>query len=324
MNAIDRKLELFPRRRYSLLPTPVHEIPVFLEMFGLHVYCKRDDLTGFGFGGNKSRKLDFLIAEALDQGCDTLLAVGANQSNFCRMVAAYGSASGMQVHLLLGGREPPTPTGNLLIDHMLDARRHHMDSSDWHAWEEEARSLEQRLIKSGRKVYRMPIGGSTPVGALGCVQAMSEIIDDEVRLGLQFDYIVLASGSGGTQAGLLTGKSIAGWPGKIIGMSVAKDSSAQSLDISKLATDTAKLLETTAVTDTIVVDDSYIGDGYGCRTPACEEAVGFFARRCGIFLDHVYTGKAAAGLIDYLRTGRFDIGSRVLFLHTGGNVELFE
>jgi len=206
---------------------------------------------------------------------------------------------------------------------MLRAECHHRDISDWQAWEEESRSLERSLIESGRTVYRMPAGGSTPTGALGYVQAMSEIMDDEARLGLRFDYIVLASGTGGTQAGLLTGKTLSEWRGEIIGMSVAKDSATQRADVAKLAADTARLLESDFDPDTVIVDDRYIGEGYGRRTPDGEEALQLFARRCGIFLDYVYTGKAAAGLIDYLRAGRFDAGSRVLFLHTGGNIELF-
>jgi len=324
MKKITEKLSKFPCQHHSVLPTPVHELTALSSMFNRHVYCKRDDLTGFGFGGNKSRKLDFLVGDALKQGKDTLLAVGANQSNFCRMVAAYGSVNNMDVHLILGGKKPAIPTGNLRLDFMLGAVCHHVDNSDWETWEQEAVELESKLTREGRKVYRMPVGGSTPVGALGYVDALSEIFDDERRLGVRFDAIVFATSSAGTQAGLVAGKALTGWPGRIIGISVAKDSAQQRQDVLELANRTAEFIGATVEPGTVIVDDVYLGDGYAVRTPACEDAVRFFVRKCGIFLDYVYTGKAAAGLMDYLKTERFKPESRILFLHTGGNVELFE
>ncbi|MCD4670469.1 MAG: pyridoxal-phosphate dependent enzyme, partial [Actinomycetia bacterium] len=230
MKSIDEAIAGIPRRHHSVLPTPIHELTALSDQFGGRVFCKRDDLTGFGFGGNKSRKLDFLVDDAITRQCDTLLTVGANQSNFCRMVAAYGSVNEMDVHLVLGGAKPAVSTGNLRLDHMLRANCHHVDSNEWDVWESEARALETKLTNDGRRVYRMPVGGSTPIGALGYVAAMSEIIDDEARLGVHFDAIVFASSSAGTQAGLVIGKSIAKWPGEIIGMSVAKDKKHQYED----------------------------------------------------------------------------------------------
>jgi L-cysteate sulfo-lyase len=323
MNLIDAKLNGIERQRHAVLPTPVQELPIFLKLFGCNVFCKRDDLTGFGFGGNKARKLDFLIADALRSQCDTLLAVGANQSNFCRMVSAYGSAHEMDVHLVLGGKEPEVPTGNLRLDHILGAECHHVDSSDWDEWEARAAALEADLKKKGRTVYRMPVGGSTAIGTLGYVAAMSEIMDDEKRLGVSFDTVVVASSSAGTQAGLVVGKSIANWPGQILGISVAKDSDRQRQDVFALAQATSVQFQCPIDRQNVCVDDSYLGIGYGCNTTACEDAVHFFARKCGIFLDYVYTGKAAAGLLDYLGSDRFSPGSSILFIHTGGNIELF-
>ena len=130
MHTIDEKLKPFAKLNHSLLPTPVHRLAPLSADSGVNIYCKRDDLTGFGFGGNKTRKLDFLLPHALDAGCDTLIAIGANQSNFCRMAAAYGVACGMEVHLVLGGSAPENPTGNLRLDHMLDVTCHHVDSAD--------------------------------------------------------------------------------------------------------------------------------------------------------------------------------------------------
>ena len=321
---IQEKLKPFARLHNSLLPTPVHRLDYLSDEYGVNVYCKRDDLTGFGFGGNKTRKLDFLLAESRNLKCDTLIAIGANQSNFCRMAAAYGVACGMKVHLVLGGKKPANPTGNLRLDHLLGVTCHHVDSSDWDCWAEEAEKLETELTSHDKNVYRMPVGGSTPRGALGYVDAFAEIIADQSRLGVEFDAIVHASSSAGTQAGLVVGQAIADWPGNVIGVSVAKPQDELKKDVLDLAQATAAEIDTHVEPTSIIVDDSYVGQGYAIRTPGCEEAVALFAQRLGIFLDYVYTGKAAAGLIDTLRKGRFDKGANVLFIHTGGNIELFE
>ncbi len=144
----------------------MHRLDYLSDEYGVNVYCKRDDLTGFGFGGNKTRKLDFLLADALAQGCDTLIAIGANQSNFCRVAASYGVWGNMEVHLVLGGARCENPTGNLRVDHLLGVTCHHVDSSDWDNWACEAVKLDKKLVAQGKKVYRMPVGGSTPRGAL--------------------------------------------------------------------------------------------------------------------------------------------------------------
>lgn len=324
IDIIQNKLSGIQRQRRAVLPTPVHELLELSAMSGCRVFCKRDDLTGFGFGGNKVRKLDFLIFEAIQAGCDTLLAVGSNQSNFCRTVASYGNVNGMSVHLVLGGKKPDKPTGNLLLDHLLGAVCHHIDSASWEDWEAKAASVEDGLKREGRRAYRMPIGGSTTTGSFGYVEAMAEILNDEKHLGLSFDAIISASASAGTQAGLVAGKSIAGWPGRVLGFSVAKKKESQEEDVFRLAQETANRLGASVDRKDVSVDDSYLGGGYARRTKACEEAVLFFARKCGIFLDYVYTGKAAAGLLDYLKQSRFSPKSTVLFLHTGGNIELFE
>lgn len=323
MNTIQSGLKRFNRLHHALLPTPVQDLPVLSDMSGCRVFCKRDDLTGFGFGGNKARKLDYLVADALQTGCDTLLAVGAAQSNFCRMTAAYAAAEGMQAHLVLGGSVPDRLTGNLTLDHLLGAECYYTGSDDWDVFEKRSVELEHELIQKGRKVYRLPMGGSTPIGSLGYIEAMAEIMEDERRLNVQFDTIVLASSSAGTQAGLVTGKTLAEWPGKILGFSVAWGEKIHRNAVRELASQTAALFNHRIDSGSICIDDGYIGGGYARKTAACDEAVRFFARRCGIFLDYVYTGKAAAGLMDYLRSGKFKQGSTLLFLHTGGNIELF-
>jgi len=321
---IRKCLGAFPGLNMSLVPTPVHRLDTLSDEYGVNVYCKRDDLTGFGFGGNKTRKLDFLVADALELGCDTLLAIGANQSNFCRMTAAYGAATGMDVHLVLGGKDSANPTGNLRLDHLLAAVCHHVESSDWDSWACEAERIEKTLTARGRKVYRMPVGGSTSRGAMGYVSAFAEILTDQSRLGVQFDTILHASSSAGTQAGLVAGQGVSQWPGRVIGISVAKPRAEQEKDVLDLARATAAEIGTSVAPSSVVVDDDYLGAGYADRTSGCEAAVALFAQRLGIFLDYVYSGKAAAALIDYLRQGRFAKGANVLFIHTGGNIELFE
>jgi 1-aminocyclopropane-1-carboxylate deaminase/D-cysteine desulfhydrase-like pyridoxal-dependent ACC family enzyme len=281
-------------------------------------------LTGFAFGGNKNRKLEFLIADAKTGQYNTLLALGANQSNFCRMAAAAGMTNGFETHLVLGGKKPLKATGNLLLDKLFGAIIHHVDSTDWDVWEHEGKELLQRLQQMGRKVYWLPVGGSTPVGAIGYVHAFLEIMNDASQNGLEFASIIHASSSGGTQAGLLIGKELSGWPGRIIGMGVAKNGAILANQVARLAQSIAEQVGITFAGDGVFVEDHYVGAGYAARTKECDAAIELFAREEGIVLDRVYTGKAAAGLIDYADKGLFPKDSPVLFLHTGGNIELFE
>lgn len=324
MSAIRERLRKFPRQSNSLLPTPLHRLERLSAELDAEIYCKRDDLTAFGFGGNKARKLDFLLADAKAQGADTLIALGANQSNFARMAAAMGRVNGMDSHLVLRGKKPLEPTGNLLLDRMLEAEITHVDTDDWAELIEESEALERELTAKGRKVYRMPLGGSTDIGALGYAAAFAEIMEDSKALGVCFDVIMHASSSGGTQAGLAAGKEIAGWPGRLIGVSVDPRREDLERKVAALAVDTGKLLGAEVRAENVEADDSYIGPGYAARTKECDEAVRIFAHRCGIFLDYVYSGKAAAGLIDYVRRGRIGKNANILFIHTGGNIELFE
>jgi len=316
-------LEKFPRVRISSLPTPLEKLENISKDCSVNVYCKRDDLTGFAFGGNKTRKLEFLIADAIKKGSDSLVAVGALQSNFCRLAAAAGKFYGLEVHLVLGGVRPEKPTGNLLIANLFSPRIHYVDSDDWNVWEKKAEDLMMRLISKGRKAYLLHIGGSTPIGALGYLQAALEIFADCRRLGISIGTITHASSSGGTQAGLIVGKKLSRWPGKIIGMGVAKSADTLKADIFELASKTARLVGCSVESKDVIVDNSYMGAAYGARTMKCESAMKLFAEREGLVLDRVYTGKAAAGLLDYVRQGQFSSGENVLFVHTGGNTEIF-
>jgi L-cysteate sulfo-lyase len=319
---VKEKLDSFPRIPLSLTPTPCHRLNFISDKYGVEVFCKRDDLTGFGFGGNKSRKLELLIAEALEHHCDTLITSGGIQSNFCRITAAAGACTGMSVHLLLGGKEPERLTGNLVLNELLGATCHFIESDDWQEWEEKTGRITRELESQGRKVFPIPIGGSVPMGALAYTMAFIEILEDQERMELSFDHIIHASGSAGTQAGLTAGKSLTGWQGKISGISVGMDRDALAGKVAGLANETAQLIGGTVDPAGVIVDDAYIGEGYAIHTQAGQDAIDLFARKEGIFLDYVYTGKAAAALLDWLEEGKLK-GERVLFLHTGGTPELF-
>jgi L-cysteate sulfo-lyase len=340
-----RVLASTPSVGFSLLPTPFHPLQGVTEQLAVGgsvrevpLYCKRDDLTGPAFGGNKTRKLDFLVGEALAQGADTLVAVGAEQSNFCRLTAAAAARFGLGCHLVLGKSEcrsqpvlrdvpelpaSEAPQGNLLLDHLLGADVHLLETTEWSEWERRGAELARDLEREGRRVYSLPVGGSTPRGALGYVAGFFEILEDMRRCGLSGGTIVHASSSAGTQAGLLVGRAITGWTGRIIGVGVAKRGEELATEVLDLAQKLARDFEVEIHSSDIEVDDSYQGEGYGATTPQSEEALSLFARTEGLMLDRVYTAKAAAALVDYLRQGRFDPSQPVVFLHTGGNVELF-
>jgi 1-aminocyclopropane-1-carboxylate deaminase/D-cysteine desulfhydrase-like pyridoxal-dependent ACC family enzyme len=208
------------------------------------------------------------------------------------------------------------------LDELLGAEIHYVDSDNWADWEEESEKITQALESNGKKVFRIPVGGSVPVGVAGYTAVFLEILMDSVRLGVDFDHIIHASGSGGTQAGLVVGKDLVNWPGRITGISVAMRREEIEDKVRTLASETAGLLGGRASADSVQVDDGHIGPAYAVRTEQAEKAIRVFARKEGIFLDHVYTGKAAGALLDRLDKGVFK-GRKVLFLHTGGLPELF-
>jgi D-cysteine desulfhydrase family pyridoxal phosphate-dependent enzyme len=319
---LENKLKDFPKVPFSLLPTPCHRLHCLSAEYNVEVYCKREDLSGFGFGGNKSRKLEILLGEALRRDCNTLVATGGSQSNFCRMAAAAGAAAGLEVHLVLGGDPAPKAAGNLVLDKLLGAYTHCIESSDWNDWEIESASVAEELREKGRKLYHIPIGGSVPIGVLGYVPAFLEILKEEARLGQCFDHIIHASGSGGTQAGLIVGKEMTGWNGSVRGISVAMDKNVLEEKVLKLSQDAAVLIGGEVGRAAVSVDDGFVGPGYAVRTPEADRALEYFAKYEGIFLDPVYTAKAAAALMTRLEQDEFS-NQRVLFIHTGGEPALF-
>jgi len=310
---------MIPRIGFAHLPTPIEPLPRLSAVLGgPTLLVKRDDQTGLAFGGNKTRKLEFLVAEAQAQGADTLITAGALQSNHCRQTAAAAARFGFDSTLVLAGEPPEQASANLLLDNLFGATI---------VWTEKARREEtlQQVSKSahrrGKKPYLVPYGGSNATGALGYAFAMEEF----VAQGVQADWIVFASSSGGTQAGLVLGQRVFGYPGKVLGISVDDPEGVIQGHIARLASETSekfgKRIEFRA--SDVLVDAGYCAAGYGVLTDGEREAVRLFARTEGLLLDPVYTGRAAAGLIDLVRRGAFEKGETVLFWHTGGQPALF-
>lgn len=309
----------------SILPTPLQRLENISKLFHANVYCKRDDLTGFAFGGNKTRKLEFLVADALKKNADTLIGIGGIQSNFCRIASAAGAKYGLNVHLVLGGsKEPQKPTANLLLDNLFGAEIHFVESEEWCEWENYAMVLAENLSRKGKNVYYMPIGGSSIVGALGYIKAFDEIIKDSKKIKVNFDYIFHATASAGTQSGLIVGAKLNNWKGKVIGFGVSKNKKQLTKEIFKLSCEVADIFGIKVKKKKVIVDNDYMGEKYAAITDAGIEAVKLFAMHEGILLDYVYSGKAASGMIEYMRVGKLEKDANILFLHTGGNIHLFK
>jgi D-cysteine desulfhydrase family pyridoxal phosphate-dependent enzyme len=301
------------------LPTPIEALPRLTKLLqGPQLFIKRDDLTGLGLGGNKTRKLEYLAADALTQGCRTLITTGAVQSNHCRQVAAAAARLGLGCILVLAGEDPGSRQGNLLLDELSGAKLVFVHK------EERDQCMQQAFAQAeedGMQPYLIPYGGSNPIGVQGYIQAMQEFQDQN----LQPDWIILASSSGGTQAGLVLGAKQTGFSGRVLGISVDKPKQALTQMIVRLANQTAAWLGIRAEIkpEEVLINDAYCHAGYGILQPAEVETIRLFARTEGILLDPVYTGRAAAGLIDLIRQGFFRCDDKVLFWHTGGIPALF-
>jgi L-cysteate sulfo-lyase len=286
---------------------------------GPRLLIKRDDQTGLAFGGNKTRKLEFLLAEAREQGATTLVSGGALQSNHCRQTAAAAARFGFKCILVLTGEKPQHPSANLLLDELFGAEIVHVaDRKDRDSILQE--TFDQAAEK-GMRPYLVPYGGSSPTGALGYAFAMKELMEQD----LQADWIVFATSSGGTHAGLLLGQRVFGYKGKVLGISVDESENWLKEHVSDLASLTSeKLGERIEFTPgEVLADASHCSAGYGVLTEPEREAIRLFATCEGLLLDPVYTGRAAAGMIDLTRKGFFKKDETVLFLHTGGQPALF-
>jgi D-cysteine desulfhydrase len=322
-------LAKFPRRRYTAGPTPIEQAPRFsAALGGPNIYIKRDDLLGLTAGGNKTRKLEFLVAEALAQGADTLITCGAIQSNHCRLTLAAAVKEGLKCRLVLEERVPgtydPSAGGNNFLYNLLGVEQVKVVPAGA-SLGEEMEAAAEALGREGRKGYVIPGGGSNPLGALGYVACAEEIMAQTFDLGLELHTIVCASGSAGTQAGLVTGVQGCNLNLPVLGINVSRTKEAQEDLVHGLVQATAKRagLSTAVTRETVVCFDDYVGPGYSLPTPGMAEAVTLLARTEGILLDPVYTGKAMAGLVDLARKGYFAPGSNILFVHTGGSPALY-
>ncbi|MDP2871601.1 MAG: D-cysteine desulfhydrase family protein [Bacillota bacterium] len=312
------------RIRGAVLPTPLEEAPRLTRALGgPRVYIKRDDLTGVALGGNKARKLEFLFGDALEKGCDVAITTGGPQSNHCRMTAGFARRIGMDCALVLTGEDSRPRNGNLLLDTLVGADLHFVGEEE----RAEARMEEvaEGYRKRGRRPYVIPLGGSNPVGMAGYVLAAQEILAQATDMRVRFDRVFCASGSGGTQGGLIIGGMAChgGWT--VAGVSVSRPAEYLRALVASVANQGAARLDLPFVLqpEHVVVYDQYVGEGYGKLTEGCREAVRLAARTEGIFLDPVYTGKALAGLIDLVRRGVIGSDEKILFLHSGGSPALF-
>ena len=322
-------LAQFPRRFLAHLPTPLERLDrLTKELGGPEIWIKRDDCTGISTGGNKTRKLEFLMAEAELQGAEIVITQGATQSNHARQTAAFAAKMGMQCHILLEDRTGSdnanyNNNGNVLLDHLHGATTAKRPTGpDFNA---EIEKLADQMRADGKNVYTIPGGGSNPTGALGYVNCAFELLGQVNDSGMKIDHIVTATGSAGTQAGLIVGLKAMNAQIPLLGIGVRAPKAKQEENVYNLACKTAEKLGCPGVVarEDVVANTDYVGEGYGIPTKSGIEAIQMFAELEAILLDPVYSAKGAAGFIDLIRKGHFKKGERVVFLHTGGSVALF-
>jgi D-cysteine desulfhydrase family pyridoxal phosphate-dependent enzyme len=320
------QLGRLPRLRLATLPTPLEEMPTLSAYLGgPRLLVKRDDMTGLAFGGNKVRKLEYLLGEAVDRGCDVVVTVGAAQSNHARATAAAARRLGLDAVLVLAGDEPLERQGNLLLDTIFGADIRVVDTDDDYVLMGVVEDIARDLQRRGRAPYVIPPGGSAALGAAAYANAGLELLDQLNTRGIHADAIVHATGTGGTQAGLYTACRLMQTRMEIIGVSAGPSRDVATARVRSLVEDLCGLLgiDWRPHPDDIVVTDEYVGERYAVATPEGLDAIRLVARTEGLLLDPVYTGKAMAGLIDQVRRGRFRPDQSVVFWHTGGQPALF-
>jgi len=311
---------MFPKLSFAHLPTPIEKLPrLSLLLDGPELLIKRDDQTGLAFGGNKTRKLEYLMASAVEGGADLVLSTGAAQSNHCRQTAAAAARCGLDCTLVLVGPEPEQASANLFLDKLLGAKIIWTDNS---SRDKALQKAFETAEESGKSPYLIPYGGSNAVGAYAYHQAFVEY-EDQMKNELP-DWIVFASSSGGTQAGMVVGAGLKNHS-KILGISVDESEKQLKENVISIVRDlTVQMGQGLEIGEQdLLVNADYTGDGYGIMNEMDREAIRLFAANEGVLLDPVYTGRAGAGLIDLIRKGFFKKGERVLFWHTGGTPGLF-
>ncbi|WP_045451759.1 D-cysteine desulfhydrase family protein [Psychrobacter sp. JCM 18903] len=315
-----------PRQSLGFFPTPLIALSRLSKALdGPTIFMKRDDNTGLALGGNKTRKLEFIMGDALAQGADCLITAGAAQSNHCRQTAAAAASLGLECHLVLGGEEPEQTSGNLLLDKIFGSHIHWAGAN---RKGEDIPKIVEQLTKQGKKPYVIPYGGSNELGALAFVEAFKELESQRESMDVLFTHIVFASSSGATQAGLMLGKKILNSPAQIVGINIDKgktDKVPFDQYTVALASSTASLIGANHqfTESDLTLNSDYVGEGYGVVGTLENEAIAMTAQTEGILLDPVYTGRAMGGLIDMIRSGKIKKTDRVLFWHTGGAPALF-
>jgi len=320
-------IEKLPRARVNFLPTPLTELRRLAHVLeGPRILMKRDDLTGLALGGNKTRKLEFLLGDALSQNCDTVITGGAIQSNHCRQTAAAAAAVGLKCHLALGGESPSFPEGNLLLDLLFGAIIH---------WCGEQRKGEripeiaEQLRSQGRRPYVIPYGGSNAIGAMGFVDAISEVKGQLSAQNISVDCLIFPSSSGGTHAGITVGADLYDLSMRVIGIAIDRTEPGEPSYESELATLANQIAEKLGIearydAGSFQVRYDYFGGGYAVVGELEREAILLVGKYEGVLLDPVYTARAMGGLIDMIRNKEFSSRDTVLFWHTGGIPALFE
>ena len=317
-------LATIPYLPLAAFPTPVEEMPRLRAALGHampRLLVKRDDAISFGFGGNKVRKAELITSAAKSAGADTLITIGGLQSNHCRVTAAAAARTGMHCVLVVNGERPSQPTANVLLDLMLGAEIHFVPSREDRV--PTMRAIAERLKAEGRRPFEVPLGASTPRGAVGFTRAIAELVDQCPAP----DYVVHSTSSGGTQAGLVSGCALLGLHTKVIGISADEAAGPLADTVTGIVAGIGRLLgvDGSALADDcrVEVDDRFVGAGYGLPSEASIEAQQLAARTEALFVDHTYTAKALAGLIGLVREGRFKPTDTVVFWHTGGQVGIF-
>ncbi|WP_298978080.1 D-cysteine desulfhydrase family protein [uncultured Psychrobacter sp.] len=315
-----------PKASLGYFPTPLIELTrLGKTLGGPNIYMKRDDNTGLALGGNKTRKLEYIMGDALAKGADTVITAGAIQSNHCRQTAGAAASLGLECHLVLGGEEPEQPQGNLLLDKVYGC---HIHWAGENRKGEDIPALVAQLKAEGKKPYVIPYGGSNELGAIAFIEAYKELNAQREALKVDFSHIIFASSSGATHAGLILGNKILQTYSRIVGINIDKgemDKVPFDEHIVSLANSTAQLIaaDYQFTADDLILNSDYVGDGYGVIGELEKEAIALTAQNEGILLDPVYTGRAMGGLIDMIRTGQIKATDNVLFWHTGGAPALF-
>lgn len=309
------------------LPTKIEKLErISAQLQGPSIYIKRDDQTGTELSGNKIRKLEYCIREAIDQGCDTLITCGGIQSNHCRATAAAAAKLGLKAIVVLRGHDPDTYEGNLLLDHLLGAEVRWISSEDYRDHRMDImHTIADEVSAKGQQAYVIPEGASSGIGAFGYFSALQEIVQQEQELGISFDAVIVAVGSGGTHGGLLLAQQLLSTSHRIIGINVCDDEDYFIKAITTVIEESAHYLDqsVTISTEAIEIIDGYVGKGYAQSQPQELQCIKDLASLEGVILDPVYTGKAFYGLVEEIRKGTFQDLQNILFIHTGGLYGLF-